>query len=168
MERYHKVIALTDAAQNMYPELGDKVQILNNSLDMMHHLGYDNPKVALLAAIEGVNPKMPITVDCAAMTLMNQRNQIKNCVIDGPLAMDNAISKEAAHHKGIESEVAGETDLLFAPNIEVANVLYKTFNYLCGATAAACILGASAPVVLTSRADSDKTKMMSIALAAAY
>ncbi len=168
MERYHKVIALTDAAQNMYPELGEKVQILNNSLDMMHHLGYEKPKVALLAAIEGVNPKMPITLDCAAITMMNQRNQIKNCVIDGPLAMDNAISKEAAHHKGIESEVAGDTDLLFAPNIEVANVLYKTFNYLCGATAAACILGAAAPIVLTSRADTDKTKMMSIALAAAY
>lgn len=168
MERYHKLIALTDAAQNTYPELPDKIKILNNSVDMMRHLGYENPKVALLAAIEGVNPKMPITLDCAAITMMNKRKQIKNCIVDGPLALDNAVSKEAAEHKGIVSDVAGDADLLFAPNIEVANVLYKTFNYLCGATAAACILGAAAPIVLTSRADNENTKLMSIALAAAY
>jgi phosphate butyryltransferase len=168
MERYHKVIALTDAAQNTFPELSDKIKILNNSVDMMSHLGIENPKVALLAAIEGVNPKMPNTLDAAAMTMMNKRGQIKNCIIDGPLALDNAVSKEAAEHKGIVSDVAGDADLLFAPNIEVANVIYKTFNYLCGATAAACILGAAAPIVLTSRADNENTKLMSIALAAAY
>lgn len=168
MPTYHKVFALTDAAQNMYPTLEEKVKILQNSVDMFHHLGITNPKVALLAAIEGVNPKMPITIDAAAITMMNKRNQIKGCIVDGPLAMDNAISKEASELKGIKSDVAGDVDLLFAPNIEVANVLYKTFNYLCNATAAACILGATVPVVLTSRADSEHTKLMSIALAASY
>ncbi|MEI6089874.1 MAG: bifunctional enoyl-CoA hydratase/phosphate acetyltransferase [bacterium] len=167
LEHYHKVIALTDAAQNTFPELGEKVQIIQNSVNMFHRLGVDNPKVALLAAIEGVNPKMPNTMDAAAITMMNRRGQIKGCLIDGPLAMDLAVSAEAAHHKGIESEVCGNTDILFAPNIEVANVIYKTFSYLCGASAAACIIGAAAPIVLTSRADSENTKLLSIALTAA-
>lgn len=167
LEHYHKVLALTDAAQNTFPELGEKVQIIQNSVNMFHRLGISNPKVALLAAIEGVNPKMPNTMDAAAITMMNRRGQIKGCLIDGPLAMDLAVSAEAAHHKGIESEVCGNTDLLFAPNIEVANVIYKTFSYLCGASAAACIIGAAAPIVLTSRADSENTKLLSIALTAA-
>jgi phosphate butyryltransferase len=167
LEHYHKVLALTDAAQNTFPELGEKVQIIQNSVNMFHRLGVTNPKVALLAAIEGVNPKMPNTMDAAAITMMNRRGQIKDCLIDGPLAMDLAVSAEAAHHKGIESEVCGNTDILFAPNIEVANVIYKTFSYLCGASAAACIIGAAAPIVLTSRADSENTKLLSIALTAA-
>jgi phosphate butyryltransferase len=165
---YHKIIALTDAAQNIYPDFNEKVAILKNSLDMFKHLGYECPKVACLAAIEGVNPKMPSTMDAAALTQMNRRNQIKGCIIDGPLAFDNAVSKLSAEHKGIESEVAGNADLLFAPNIEVANVLYKSFTYFANATVAAIILGASVPVVLTSRSDSDKSKLMSIALAACY
>lgn len=165
---YHKVIALTDAAQNVAPELNEKVAIINNSVDMFHRLGIKCPKVALLAAIEGVNPKMPATTDAAILTMMNKRKQIKGCIIDGPLAFDNAVSREAASHKGIESEVAGDTDLIFAPNIEVANALYKSFTYFGGATVAAVILGATVPVVLTSRADSDKSKLMSIALAASY
>lgn len=167
LEHYHKVIALTDAAQNMFPDLNEKVQIIKNSVNLFHRLGVANPKVALLAAIEGVNPKMPNTLDAAAITMMNRRGQIKGCFIDGPLAMDLAVSAEAAHHKGIESEVCGNTDLLFAPNIEVANVIYKTFSYLCGASAAACIIGAAAPIVLTSRADTESTKLLSIALTAA-
>jgi phosphate butyryltransferase len=165
---YHKLLALTDAAQNVAPELPDKIEILKNSIDMYHRLGIENPKVAVLAAIEGVNPKMPATLDAAALTMMNKRGQIKGCTIDGPLAFDNAISKEAATHKKIVSEVAGDADLLFAPDIEAANVLYKSFTYIGGAVVAAVILGAAAPIVLTSRADSDRSKLMSIALAASY
>lgn len=165
---YPKLIALTDAAQNVFPDFNEKVSILKNSLDMFKHLGYECPKIACLAAIEGINPKMPATIDSAALTQMNRRGQIKGCLIDGPLAFDNAVSKLSAEHKGIISEVAGDADLLFAPNIEVANVLYKAFTYFANATVAAIILGASVPVVLTSRSDSDKSKLMSIALAACY
>jgi len=165
---YPKLIALTDAAQNVFPDFNEKVSILKNALDMFKHLGYECPKVACLAAIEGVNPKMPATIDAAALTQMNRRGQIKGCLIDGPLAFDNAVSKLSAEHKGIVSDVAGDADLLFAPNIEVANVLYKAFTYFSNATVAAIILGASVPVVLTSRSDSDKSKLMSIALAACY
>ena len=168
MQSYHKVIALTDAAQNIAPDLQEQIGILKNSIDMFHHLGMDNPKVAVLAAIEGVNPKMPPTVNAAALTMMCRRKQLKGCIVDGPLAFDNAFSKEAAEHKGIVSDVAGDTDLLLAPNIEVANVLYKSFTYVGGATVAAVILGATVPIVLTSRADSDRSKLMSIALAASY
>ncbi|MFP4527477.1 MAG: bifunctional enoyl-CoA hydratase/phosphate acetyltransferase [Candidatus Kapaibacterium sp.] len=168
IERYHKLVALTDAAQNISPDLQGKIGIINNSVDMFHRLGIENPKVACLAAVENVNPKMPATLDAALLTQMNRRKQIKGCTIDGPLAFDNCISKEAAHHKGIESEVAGDADLLFAPNIEVANALYKSFTYFGGATVAAIILGAAAPIVLTSRADSDRSKLMSIALAASF
>ncbi|MFP4543630.1 MAG: bifunctional enoyl-CoA hydratase/phosphate acetyltransferase [Candidatus Kapaibacterium sp.] len=167
-DSYHKVIAVSDAAQNVAPELPEKVQIIKNCADMYHRLGVDNPKIALLAAIEGVNHKMPATMDAAAITMMNRRSQIKGCLIDGPLALDNAISKEAAGHKGIKSDVAGDADLLFAPNIEVANVLYKSLTYFGGAAVAAVILGAAVPVVLTSRADSDRSKMLSLALAASY
>lgn len=165
---YHKVIALTDAAQNLAPDISEKVAIINNSVELFHRLGVNNPKVALLAAIEGVNPKMPATTDAAIITMMNKRKQIKGCIIDGPLAFDNAVSKEAAEHKGINSEVAGDADLIVAPNIEVGNALYKSFTYFGGALVAAIILGASVPVVLTSRADSDKSKLLSIALAASY
>lgn len=165
---YHKVIALTDAAQNIAPTLQEKIAIINNSIDLFHHLGVENPKIAMLGAVEVVNPKMEATLDAAIITQMNRRKQIKGCVIDGPLAFDNAVSKEAAEHKGIESEVAGETDLLFAANIDIGNVLYKSFTYFANASVAACILGASVPVVLTSRADSDRSKLLSIALAASY
>ena len=159
---------MTDAAQNIAPNLMEKVGILNNSIDMFHHLGIEKPKVAMLGAVETVNPKMESTIDSAAITQMYRRGQIKDCMIDGPLAFDNTISMEATKHKGIVSEVAGDADLLFAPNIEVGNVLYKCFTYFGGATVAAVILGASVPVVLTSRADSDKSKLMSLALAASY
>ncbi len=165
---YHKLIALTDAAQNPAPEFNDKVAIINNSVDLFHRLGIANPKIAMIAAIEGVNPKMQATIDAASITMMNKRKQIKGCIIDGPLAFDNAVSKGAAEHKGIVSDVAGDTDLIFAPNIEVANALYKSFTYFGGATVAAIILGATVPIVLTSRADSDRSKLMSIALAASY
>ena len=165
---YHKLIALTDAAQNIAPDLNDKVAILKNAVNMFHKIGVECPKVAAVTAVESVNPKMQATVDAAALSLMSKRKQIKGCIIDGPLAFDNAVSKEAAEHKGIESEVAGDADLLFLPNIEVGNVLYKSLTYFGGAKVAAVILGAAVPVVLTSRTDSDKSKMLSIALASAF
>ncbi len=165
---YHKVIGLTDAAQNIEPTLTEKVGIINNAVDMYHRLGVQSPKIACLGAVEVVNPKMQATLDAAALTQMNRRGQIKGCIIDGPLAFDNAVSKEASDHKGIVSDVAGDADLLFAHNIDVGNVLYKAFTYMAGASVAAVILGAAAPIVLTSRADSDRSKLMSIALAASY
>lgn len=168
IDKYKKLLGLTDAAQNIYPDLNEKVGIIKNAVDMFRRLGVDNPKVALLGAVEVVNPKMPSTIDSAAITQMNRRGQIKGCVIDGPLAFDNAISEEATKHKGIVSDVAGDADLIVPPNIEVANSLYKSFTYFGGAAVAAIILGAAAPIVLTSRADSEKSKLSSIALAASY
>ncbi|HRP02240.1 MAG TPA: bifunctional enoyl-CoA hydratase/phosphate acetyltransferase [Candidatus Kapabacteria bacterium] len=168
LESYHKLIALTDAAQNIAPDFNEKISILKNSIKCLHTLGIDTPKIAVIAAIEGVNSKMQTTIEAAAITMMNKRHQIKGCIIDGPLAFDNAISKEAAEHKSIQSEVAGDADLIFAPNIEVANALYKSFTYFAKATVAAVILGATVPIVLTSRADSDRSKLMSIALAASH
>lgn len=164
---YHKLIAVTDAAMNVYPEFNDKVDMLNNAVEVFHKLGISNPKVAVVCAVETVNEKMPPTVHAAMMTMMNKRGQIKGCIVDGPLALDNAVSKEAAHHKGIKSEVAGDADLILTPNIESGNILYKSLNFLGGAVTAAVIMGAKVPIVLTSRADSEKSKMLSIALAAA-
>ena len=163
---YHKLLALTDAAQNIEPTFEEKVKILNSCVKCLNKLGIEKPKVGLLAPVEVVNPKMESTIHAAMMTQMNRRGQIKNCIIDGPLAFDNIISKEACEHKGIVSEVGGDADLVMCHNIEVGNALYKTFNYLAGGTIAGNILGAKVPIVLTSRADSDKSKLMSIALAA--
>ena len=165
---YHKVIAITDAAQNIAPTFDEKVGILKNSIDLYHRLGISNPKVAVLAAVETVNPKMETTIHAAMLTQMNQRGQIKGCLIDGPLAFDISVSKEAAEHKGLESEVSGDTDLLLVPNIESGNILYKCFTYFSGATVAAIILGAKVPIVLTSRADTGRSKLLSITLAANY
>lgn len=165
---YHKVLALTDAAQNIAPTFDEKVGILKNSIDLFHRLGISNPKVAILGAVETVNPKMDATIHAAMLTQMNRRGQIKGCLIDGPLAFDNSVSKEAAAHKGIESQVSGDVDLLMVPNIESGNVLYKCFTYFSGATVAAIILGAKVPIVLTSRADTDRSKLLSITLAANY
>ncbi len=164
---YHKLIGLSDAALNVEPEFKDKVAILKNAVDAFHKLGVKEPKVAVIGAVETVNPKMVPSTDAALMTMMNKRNQIKGCIVDGPLALDNAISAEAAHHKGIDSPVAGDVDLILPPDIYSANVFYKTMNFLGGATSAAVIMGATVPVILTSRSDTDKTKHMSIALAAA-
>lgn len=164
---YHKLLGLTDAALNVEPEFQEKVAILKNAVEAFHKLGIDVPKVAVIGAVETVNPKMIPSTDAALMTMMNKRNQITGCIVDGPLALDNAVSAEAAHHKGIESEVAGEVDLICTPDIYSANIMYKTLNFLGGAISAAVIMGASVPVVLTSRSDTDQSKLMSIALAAA-
>ncbi len=165
VETYHKLIAVTDVAMNIAPNLQDKIAIINNSVAYLNKIGIEKPKVAVLGAIEIVNENMQATLDAALLSKMNQRDQIRNCVIDGPLAFDNAISAESAQHKGIKSEVAGDTDLLLMPDIEVGNVLYKTLVFFAKARAASVILGASAPIVLTSRSDSEESKFFSILLA---
>jgi phosphate butyryltransferase len=164
---YKKVIAVTDVAMNIAPSLHDKIAIVNNSVDCLNRLGYVNPKVAVLGAVEMVNENMQATLDAALLSKMNQRDQIKNCIIDGPLAFDNAVSLESAQLKGIKSEVAGDTDLLLMPDIEVGNVLYKSLVFFANAKVASIILGASVPIVLTSRSDSEQAKYDSILLAAA-
>jgi phosphate butyryltransferase len=167
VKNYHKIIAVTDVAMNIQPNLQDKIAIVKNSVDCLNRLGYDLPKVAILGAVEKVNENMRATLDAALMSKMNQRDQIENCIIDGPLAFDNAVSLESAIHKGIKSEIAGDTDLLVMPDIEVGNVLYKSLVFFADAKVAAVILGATAPIVLTSRSDSDEAKYDSIMLAAA-
>jgi phosphate butyryltransferase len=164
---YHKLIAVTDVAMNIAPNLQDKIAIVNNSDACLNRLGVDMPKVAVLGAVEMVSENMQATLDAALLSKMNQRDQIRNCLIDGPLAFDNAISLESAIHKGISSDVAGDTDLLLMPDIEVGNVLYKSMVFFAHAGVAAVILGATAPIVLTSRSDSDQAKYYSIVLAAA-
>jgi phosphate butyryltransferase len=163
---YHKLIAVTDVAMNIAPSLRDKIDIIENSVKFLNKLGITNPKVAVLGAIEMVNESMQATTDAALLSKMNQRDQIKNCLIDGPLAFDNAVSFESAHHKNIKSEVAGDTDLLLMPDIEVGNVLYKSLVFFANARVASVILGAVSPIVLTSRSDSEKSKFYSILLAA--
>jgi phosphate butyryltransferase len=167
VETYHKVIAVTDVAMNISPNLKDKISIVNNSIACLIKLGYTMPKVAVLGAVEMVNENMEATLHAALLSKMNQRDQIKNCIIDGPLAFDNAISLESAKHKGIRSEVAGDTDLLLMPDIEVGNVLYKSLVFFAKAKVASIILGAMVPIVLTSRSDSEQAKFDSILLSAA-
>ncbi|WP_078379800.1 phosphate butyryltransferase [Sutcliffiella halmapala] len=162
---YDQLLFVTDAAMNLAPTIEQKVQIVQNSVAVARSLGIENPKVAPLAAVEVVNPAMQATVDAALLTQMNQRGQIKNCIIDGPLALDNAVSALAAEHKGIKGEVAGQADILFVPTIEVGNVLYKSLIYFAKAKVGAIISGAKAPIVLTSRADSAESKLNSLALA---
>ena len=164
---YHKLIGLTDAAMNIAPDLPGKMTIIKNAVEYLNKLGIAKPKVAVLAAVETVNDSMPVTLDAAVLAKMADRGQIKNCIIDGPLAFDNAIDKHSAEHKGIISPVAGDADLLLCPDLEAANILYKSFVLFAKAQCAAVIVGARAPIVLTSRADSDETKLNSIALAAA-
>jgi len=167
VDTYHKLIAVTDVAMNIAPNLQDKIAIINNSISCLHKLGIPMPKVAVLGAVEMVNENMEATLDAALLSKMNQRDQIKGCLIDGPLAFDNAISLESAQHKNIRSEVAGDTDLLLMPDIEVGNVLYKSLVFFAKAKVASVILGALAPIVLTSRSDSEQAKYDSILLAAA-
>lgn len=163
---YHKLLFLTDGGMVTYPELKDKIEIINNAVEVAHALQINVPKVAPICAVEVVNPSMQATLDAAALSLMNKRGQIKGCLIDGPLGLDNAISKEAAEHKGIISEVAGDSDILLVPNIEAGNFLGKSLTYFAKAESAGIIVGAKCPVVLVSRADSAKSKLYSIALGA--
>lgn len=166
IEGIDRLILLTDAAFNTYPDLKAKVQILNNAVDVAHACGIEVPKVAPVCAVEIVNPDMPATIDASLLSKMNDRGQIKGCIVDGPLALDNALSEEAAHHKGITGKVAGKADVILLPNIESANVMYKTLTYTSKSRNGGLLVGTSAPVILTSRADSFETKVHSIALAA--
>lgn len=167
LKAYPKLLVITDAAINIAPTLSEKAQIIENAVEVSRSLGIETPKVGCVTAVELINPdKMPATVDAACLTMMNRRGQIRGCTIDGPLALDNIISKEAAALKGIESDIPGEADIILVPDIESGNLLYKSLTMLAGAKCAAVMVGAKAPVVLTSRSDSHETKLMSIALAA--
>jgi len=160
-----KLTLLTDGAMNIAPDLEGKAEIILNAVYLANVLGIDDPKVGVLAATEQVNPKMQATLDAAALHAMNHRNQFPTCRVDGPLAMDNAVSRQAAEIKGISGDVAGDCDILVAPSIEAGNMLAKCFAFLAGGRVAGVLVGASAPVVLTSRADSAQAKMYSIATA---
>ncbi|PEJ33623.1 phosphate butyryltransferase [Bacillus wiedmannii] len=164
---YDRLIFVTDAAMNIAPDVTQKAAIIQNTVEVAQAIGIDLPKVAPIAAVEVVNPVMQATIDAAMLTQMNRRGQIKNCVVDGPLALDNAVSQIAAEHKGIVSDVAGKADILLVPTIEAGNVLYKSLVYFADAKVGAMIAGAKAPIVLTSRADSAETKVYSLALAVA-
>ena len=166
IEGIDRLILLTDAAFNTYPDLKAKVDILNNSVEVAKAIGVKEPKVAAICAVEVVNPDMPATTDAAMLSKMNDRGQIKGCLVDGPLAIDNALSMEAAEHKKISGPVAGRADIMLLPNIESANVMYKTLTYTSKTKNGGILVGTSAPVILTSRADSFETKVNSIALAA--
>jgi phosphate acetyltransferase len=164
---YPKPLFVTDAAINIYPNLEDKVDILKNAVALAHCLGIAEPKVALLSAVETINPKIPSTLEAAALCKMADRGQINGAIIDGPLAFDNAISKEAATIKGIQSKVAGEADIFLVPDLEAGNMLAKQLTYLVNADAAGIVMGARVPFVLTSRADSPKARLASCAVAVA-
>ncbi len=164
---YHKLLAITDAAMNVEPGVEDKICIINNAVEIFHRLGIGNPKVAVLGPIESVNPKIRSTTDAREIMKMNASGKIKGCLIDGPLALDIAVSVEAARHKGIKSQVAGDADILLTPDLNSGNILYKSLIFLGNSTSAAVVMGALVPIVLTSRADSDQSKLMSIALASA-
>ena len=164
---FNRLIGITDAAMNIMPSLEEKVSIIQNAVEVYHRLGHNNPKVAVLAPVEVVNPKIQSTLDADALRTMNEKNQLDGCTVDGPLALDIAVSADAAHHKAIKGDVAGNADILLAPDLNSGNILYKSLIFLSRGTAAAVIMGAIVPIVLTSRADSEKSKYMSIALAAA-
>ena len=162
---YHKVLIVTDAAINIAPTLEDKVDICQNAIDLARTLGVEQPKVAILAAVETVNSKMPATLDAAALCKMAERGQIRGGILDGPLAFDNAISSEAAKIKGITSEVAGDPDILLAPDLEAGNMMAKQLSFLANADSAGLVLGARVPIILTSRADSLRLRVASCAVA---
>jgi phosphotransacetylase len=162
---YHKVLIVTDAAINIAPGLEDKVHICQNAIDLAVTLGVKRPKVAILAAVETVNSKMQATLDAAALCKMADRKQITGGILDGPLAFDNAISAEAAKIKGIVSEVAGDPDILLVPDLESGNMLAKQLSFLANADSAGLVLGAKVPIILTSRADSVRSRIASCAVA---
>lgn len=162
---FDRFTIVTDAAMNIAPDLDQKVQITKNAVGIARSIGIEMPLVAPIAAVEVVNPAMQATLDAAALSMMNRRGQLTDCIVDGPLALDNAVSLDAAEHKGIKSEVAGQADILLVPTIEVGNALYKSLIYFAKAKVGAVIAGAKVPIVLTSRADSAECKLYSLALA---
>lgn len=165
---YHKALFITDAAVNIAPTLEDKRDIIQNAIDLARALGNEQPKVAILSAVETINPKIASTIEAGALCKMADRGQIVGGLLDGPLALDNAISPEAARIKGINSPVAGQADILVVPDLEAGNMLAKNLTFLANADAAGIVLGARVPIVLTSRADNTMTRMASCAVAALF
>jgi phosphotransacetylase len=162
---YHKVLMVTDGAINIAPRLEDKADICQNAIDLAIALGVHQPKVAVLAAVETVSSRMPATIDAACLCKMAERGQIRGALLDGPLAFDNAISREAARIKGINSPVAGDPDILLAPDLESGNILAKQLAFLGNADGAGLVLGARVPIILTSRADNQRSRIASCAIA---
>lgn len=163
---YHKLLAVTDGGMMMYPNLDEKKQILENAVSTFLALGYENPKVAVLAAVETVNPKMQESVDADMLKKMNIKGEIKNCIVEGPISYDLTMSKESASIKGFVSPVTGEADIIVVPNITVGNILGKSLVYSAGAKMAGFIVGAKVPIVLTSRGSTSEEKYLSLALSA--
>jgi phosphate acetyltransferase len=165
---YPKPLFITDAAVNISPTLEDKVDIVQNAIDLAHALWIGQPKVAILSAVEMITSKIPSTIDAAALCKMAERGQITGAILDGPLALDNAINREAAATKHIVSPVAGDADILLVPDLEAGNMLAKELTFLADADAAGIVLGARVPIILTSRADNVRARMASCAIAAIY
>jgi len=162
---YHKLLLITDAAINISPQIAEKAAITQNAVDLARQLGVEQVKVAALSSVETINPNIPSTVHAACLSKMAERGQIKGAIVDGPLAFDNAISATAAHDKGIVSPVAGDVDVVVAPDLDAGNILSKNLEYLASAKMAGIVMGAAAPVVLTSRSDPPRARVYSLALA---
>ena len=162
------LLMVTDAAINIAPTLEEKVDIAQNAIDLAISIGIEVPKVGVLSAVETVNPKIPSTIDAAVLSKMADRGQIRGGIVDGPLAMDNAVDVEAAKTKGIKSLVAGHADILLAPNMEAGNMLAKELSFIAHAEAAGLVMGARCPIILNSRADDDKARLASCAVAALF
>ncbi len=162
--RDNKFVMITDGGMTLAPDLSNKVELVRNAVDVAHALGNEVPKVAILSATEFVMPNLPSTLDAAALSKMNERGQIKGCIVDGPLALDNALSPEAAEEKGIRSPVAGRAEILVAANIESANSLAKSTTYFADLRLAHVIVGARIPVLIPSRADKSDAKLLSVAM----
>lgn len=162
---YHKLLVTTDGGMVPYPDLDTKKQIIQNAVEVLNQLGYAEPKVACLAAVEKVNPKMPETLEARALKEMNQKGEISGCIVEGPISFDLAFSKDAAEVKGFDSPVAGDADILLVPDITAGNILGKSLVYAANGSMAGIIYGASVPVILTSRGSSTEEKLQSIAFA---
>ena len=166
VDGYDKLFYITDAGMNIAPDLEHKKQIIENVVKVAHSLGNIEPKVAILAAVEKVNPKMQATLDAEALVKMNLSGEIKDCILGGPFALDNAVSLEAAKHKGINHPVAGKADILLVPSIEAGNILYKSIVYFAKGKSSGIVIGSKVPIIVTSRADSDIAKLNSISIGA--
>jgi phosphate butyryltransferase len=164
---YHKLLITTDGGMMMYPDLEQKKKIIENAVSVLHSLGYENPKVGVLAAVETVNPKMPESVDAGKLKEMNQNGEIAGCIVEGPISYDIAMNKESGIIKGFASPVAGDPDILIVPNITAGNILGKCLVYSAGAKMAGFIVGAKVPIVLTSRGSSSEEKYLSLVISAA-
>ncbi|MEA2095523.1 MAG: phosphate acyltransferase [Candidatus Cloacimonadota bacterium] len=163
-EHPERLVLLSDGGINLYPGVEEKISIINNAVKVAHALNNNKPKVALLAAVEVVNPKMPATVEANTITEMFKKNRDEDCIVEGPLAFDGAVSKMAAKAKGIKSEVGGDADVLIVPNIEAGNIFGKALTYYCNYRVAHVVMGAKVPIIIASRVDTAETKMLSIAL----